>query len=129
MNPRPLFFDLDHTLWDFETNSRLALRSGHEAVGLVDKGVTDVEAWIASYEKANDWCWAQFRAGLMDKTTLRSERFKMAFEGLGLTPDKDTSRALGEHYIETSPYQTALFPGAIEVLETLKARGDRKSVV
>ena len=129
MNPRPLFFDLDHTLWDFETNSRLALRAGHEAVGLVDKGVTDVEAWIASYEKANDWCWAQFRAGLMDKATLRSERFKLAFEGLGLTPDKDTSRALGEHYIETSPYQTALFPGAIEVLETLKARGHRMVVL
>ena len=30
MTPRPLFFDLDHTLWDFETNSRLALRSGFE---------------------------------------------------------------------------------------------------
>ena len=28
MKPRPLFFDLDHTLWDFETNSRLALRLG-----------------------------------------------------------------------------------------------------
>ena len=98
MNPRPLFFDLDHTLWDFETNSRLALRAGFEAVGLAGKGVTDVDAWIASYEKANDWCWAQFRAGLMDKATLRSERFKLAFEGLGLTPDETASRALGERF-------------------------------
>ena len=129
MNPRPLFFDLDHTLWDFETNSRLALRAGFEAVDLAGKGVSDVDAWIASYEKANDWCWAQFRAGLMDKATLRSERFRLAFEGLGLTPDETASRALGEHYIDTSPYQTALFPGAIEVLEALQVRGHQMVVL
>ena len=125
MSPRPLFFDLDHTLWDFETNSRLALREGHAAVGLVNLGVADVDAWIEAYEKANDWCWAQFRKGLMDKNTLRAGRFKLAFEKLGLEPDEHVSRALGEHYIETSPFQTALLPGSIEVLEELKERGHR----
>ena len=42
MTPRPLFFDLDHTLWDFETNSRLALRSGFEAMGLSKLGIPSV---------------------------------------------------------------------------------------
>lgn len=129
MTPRPLFFDLDHTLWDFETNSRLALRAGYDALGLVQEGVTDVDAWIDAYEKANDWCWSQFRAGLMDKATLRSERFKLAFQGLGLEVSDKLHGELGTHYIETSPYQTALLPDTLEVLDTLKERGHRMVVL
>ena len=123
MKPRPLFFDLDHTLWDFETNSRLALRLGHEAMGLSSLGVPSVSSWITSYEKANDWCWAEFRAGRMDKATLRAERFRLAFQGLGLSAEAHVCERLGEHYIDTSPMQTALMEGTLEVLETLKSRG------
>ena len=86
MTPRPLFFDLDHTLWDFETNSRLALRSGFEAMGLSKLGIPSVWAWIESYEKANEWCWAEFRAGRMDKATLRAERFRLASRDLVCLP-------------------------------------------
>ncbi len=129
MTPRPLFFDLDHTLWDFETNSRLALRLGHEAMGLSGMGVPSVEDWIASYEKANDWCWAEFRAGRMDKATLRAERFRLAFEGLDVSVEAGVCERLGEHYIETSPMQTALMDGALEVLEALKDRGHRMVIL
>ena len=129
MTPRPLFFDLDHTLWDFETNSRLALRLGHEAMRLSNLGVPSVSVWIESYEKANDWCWAEFRAGRMDKATLRAERFRLAFEGLGLSAEADMCKRLGEHYIETSPLQTSLMEGTLEVLETLKSRGHRMVIL
>ena len=123
MKRRPLCFDLDHTLWDFETNSRLALRDGYNAMELKGLGVERVDDWIASYERANEWCWAQFRAGKMDKETLRSARFKLAFEGLGMEADGDVARRLGEHYIATSPCQTALLEGTVEVLEELTTRG------
>ena len=123
MKRRPLCFDLDHTLWDFETNSRLALRDGYNAMELKGLGVERVEDWIVSYERANEWCWAQFRAGKMDKETLRSARFKLAFEGLSMEADGDVARRLGEHYIATSPYQTALLEGTVEVLEELATRG------
>ena len=126
---RPLCFDLDHTLWDFETNSRLALRDGYNAMGLKGLGVESADDWIASYERANEWCWAQFREGKMDKETLRSERFKLAFEGLGMEAEGDVAQRLGEHYIETSPYQTALLDGTMEVLEELAKRGHRMFIL
>ena len=126
---RPLCFDLDHTLWDFETNSRLALRDGYNAMGLKGLGVESADDWIASYERANEWCWAQFREGKMDKETLRSERFKLAFEGLGMEAEGDVAQRLGEHYIETSPYQTALLEGTMEVLEELAKRGHRMFIL
>ena len=112
----------------FETNSRLALRAGFEAVDLAGKGVSDVDAHRV-LRKGQRLVLGPISAGLMDKATLRSERFKLAFEGLGLTPDETASRALGEHYIDTSPYQTALFPGAIEVLEALQVRGHQMVVL
>ena len=126
---RPLCFDLDHTLWDFETNSRLALRDGYNAMGLKGLGVESADDWIASYERANEWCWAQFREGKMDKETLRSARFKLAFEGLGMEAEGDVAQRLGEHYIETSPYQTALLEGTMEVLEELAKRGHRMFIL
>ena len=126
---RPLCFDLDHTLWDFETNSRLALRDGYNAMGLKGLGVESADDWIASYERANEWCWAQFREGKMDKETLRSARFKLAFEGLGMEAEGDVAQRLGEHYIETSPYQTALLDGTMEVLEELAKRGHRMFIL
>ena len=67
----PLFFDLDHTLWDFETNSRLALRRGVKDLTLLSYGLASEQEWIVHYEAANDWCWAQFRAGEMTKSTAR----------------------------------------------------------
>lgn len=126
---RPLCFDLDHTLWDFETNSRLALRDGYNAMGLKGLGVESADDWIASYERANEWCWAQFREGKMDKETLRSARFKLAFEGLDMEAEGDVAQRLGEHYIETSPYQTALLEGTMEVLEELAKRGHRMFIL
>ena len=38
MTLAPLFFDLDHTLWDFETNSRLALEQGFKDLDLGSLG-------------------------------------------------------------------------------------------
>ena len=83
MTLAPLFFDLDHTLWDFETNSRLALEQGFKDLDLASLGVADLPTWIRHYEAANDHCWAEFRAGRMDKATLRGRRFELALEACG----------------------------------------------
>ena len=125
MTPRPLFFDLDHTLWDFETNSRLALRSGHAELHLAQYGAEDVDAWIASYEKANDCVGAN--SGKEDgQATLRSKRFHMAFEGLGLDVEGTLAARGSVHTI--SPYQTALIDGLWR-LGHLLARGHRMVVL
>lgn len=123
VKPAPLFFDLDHTLWDFESNSRHALRQGYNDLNLAGLGVVDCSTWIQAYEKANSWCWSEYRHGRMDKETLRAERFRMALEAVKADPSLELAAALGEHYIATSPFQTALMEGALEVLEALSLRG------
>lgn len=124
-----LFWDLDHTLWDFQTNSREALSEGYEEFNLASYGVGEVDEYIESYEKANTWCWKEYREGRMEKAELRGRRFKMAMEPWGLSDDLDLGEKLGQHYIETSPYKTNLFEGSIEVLTELQNRGHRMVIL
>lgn len=124
-----LFWDLDHTLWDFKKNSREALREGYEAFDLRNLGVGEVEEYISAYETSNDWCWREYREGRMEKSELRGRRFEMAMEPWGLQNDAVLGGKLGQHYIDTSPYKTNLFEGSIEVLTALKEAGFRMVIL
>ena len=116
----PLFFDLDHTLWDFVSNSRKTLREGYEAFALRDVGVTDFSEWVRVFERTNDWCWEEYRQGRMNKTTLRSARFEMALQTIGSTAPSELAKELDIHYIQYSPQQTGLIDGVITGHSVLK---------
>lgn len=126
---KTLFFDLDHTLWDFEKNSREALSEGYEVLDLATEGVGDLMEYIRHYEAANNWCWGEYRAGRLQKEQLRGLRFSMAMEPWGLSDNVALGERLGQHYIETSPYKTNMIDGTVEVLEALKARGHRMLIL
>lgn len=124
-----LFFDLDHTLWDYVTNSREALREGYEELGLEALGVECVKKYIESYEVANDFFWKHYRDGKIDKDEFRTKRFEMMMKPWGLDEQKKLSDKLTDHYISTSPYKTTLMPGTVEMLEELKSRGHRMALL
>ena len=58
-----LFFDLDHTLWDFEKNSRITLVELFEEKHLDRLGVPDFDAFYTAYKEENDLLWARYRKG------------------------------------------------------------------
>lgn len=113
-----LFFDLDHTLWDFKTNSRETLSDLFHEMRLEEHGVQKVEEFIEIYEKVNDEKWSLYRAGKIDKATLRATRFLDSLRKFDIEHPELSSRMEAE-YIARSPHKTHLFPGALEVLETL----------
>ena len=122
---KDLFFDLDHTLWDFERNSVEALREGFEEISLSSFGIESVEEYISTYKKANAWCWGEYQSGRMDKAELRWRRFSMTLEHWGLEKDAVLGDRLGSHYVETSPYKTHLVKDALKVVTDLYERGHR----
>ena len=122
---KDLFFDLDHTLWDFERNSVEALREGFEEISLSSFGIESVEEYISTYKKANAWCWGEYQSGRMDKAELRWRRFSMTLEHWGLEKDAVLGDRLGSHYVETSPYKTHLVKDALKVVTDLHERGHR----
>lgn len=118
MNYKHLFFDLDRTLWDFETNSFQTLNELYEKHQLKAKGIECKESFIKTYQQINIALWDDFSLGKVSKEDIRRFRFKRALELHGVH-DEELSNAIGEDYIYESPRRICLFPYAIETLEYL----------
>ena len=116
-----LFFDLDHTLWDFETNSKAALGELFAQFELKQRGIASFEQFHNVYLTVNAQYWAKFHQGIINKEQLRVGRF---YESLRLSGLKDYELAekMGTTYLTVSPYKTALFEGAIDVLGYLATK-------
>ena len=116
-----LFFDLDRTLWDFETNSETALHRLYDELKL-EKHLRSFNAFHTTYKKINGALWYKYGLGEISKSELRIKRFGDTLKKFGIH-DVDLAKALGEGYIKISPYQTKLFPKAIETLSELQNEG------
>ena len=116
-----LFFDLDHTLWDFRTNSRSVLHDLYRELGLAERGVPDADALIVIYEEINAGLWKRMESGLLDKEVMRVLRFRNTLLRFGLK-DKRLSKRMGDEYLERTPLMSGLFPGTIDLLNYLRPR-------
>ena len=115
---RYLFFDLDHTLWDFDTNAREAIYDTFIDFGL-SATINDYNIFFTTYEKHNKRLWAEYEAGNLKKELLRPLRFHLALKDFGID-DFSMAEKFGEAYVTRCPRKTTLFPGVIEVLDYLK---------
>ncbi|MDX5477968.1 MAG: noncanonical pyrimidine nucleotidase, YjjG family, partial [Cyclobacteriaceae bacterium] len=78
-----LFFDLDHTLWDYDRNVQESLSEIHQIYQLENIGIKDASAFITSFYNVNFKLWALYDVGKIDKNSLREKRFKLVFENAG----------------------------------------------
>ncbi len=113
-----IFFDLDHTLWDFRTNSRRVLGELYTDHGLCALGVPEVDGFITAYEEINARLWRQYESGRMHRDVLRVLRFRDTLWQFGIRQDTLADR-LGHDYLLRSPTQTALIPGVRSLLTDL----------
>lgn len=116
-----IFFDLDHTLWDFDKNSTETLLELYNNYNLAGLGVKTFESFHAAYKDRNEMMWDEYRLGKIDKATLRDKRFTFTFWDLGLDPET-APKGLSEDYIRMSPARKHLFPHSHEVLTYLKEK-------
>lgn len=116
---KAVFFDLDHTLWDFDRNSEEAIQELAENLNLKEKGVPGLEEFMTVYRKINHEMWEAYHRHHITKEELRTGRFSRALEKFGIS-DPVLSEKMASGYLEISPHKTNLFPGAIEVLNYLK---------
>lgn len=117
-----LFFDLDHTLWDFEANSRQTLEELYHAHDLYNRGVADFDQFHKNYLVHNDKLWARYRNGFIKVDELRWKRMWLSLLDFKIA-DEPLARQMGVDFLDSLPTRTLLFPYTIEILEYLKARG------
>ena len=116
-----LFFDLDHTLWDFETNSMTVLRGIYEEMDLGQYGIPSFEVFHQTYLPINGQYWARYHHKLLPKEELRVGRFSETLRRFNIH-DIALAKTIAHYYTDRSPHQTVLFPDAIETLEYLSSR-------
>ncbi len=119
---RHLFFDLDHTLWDFEANSRQTLAELFEKFSLKTRGVDDFERFNAHYIGHNDKLWEKYRNGLIKVDELRWKRMWLTLMEFKIA-DEPLSREMGLVFLDLLPTRKILFPYAFEILEYLTDKG------
>jgi putative hydrolase of the HAD superfamily len=113
-----VFFDLDHTLWDFDRNSALAfsrLFKTHEIE-------IELSEFIAVYEPINFAYWKLYREDRVSKQELRRGRFRDAFQPFGITYSIEKLDEMAVTYIDELPKDNHLLYGAWEILEYLNPK-------
>lgn len=116
-----IFFDLDHTIWDFDRNAEETLLELYDIYALGSMGLPAAEVFIAAYTRNNHQLWAEYHTGKITKTELRETRFKRTFVELGLAPEL-VPVAFEDDYVKLCPTKTNLFPHAHETLRYLQSR-------
>ena len=118
MKYKYLFFDLDHTLWDFDANARATLQQLYRELNLEQRGVKDFEVFHKNYLLHNHKLWARYRNGYIRQEELRLKRMSLTLLDFQIA-DEALTHQLSEKFIELLPSSTLLFPDTILVLEYL----------
>ncbi|MFI5186799.1 MAG: YjjG family noncanonical pyrimidine nucleotidase [Chitinophagales bacterium] len=114
-----LFFDLDHTLWDFEANARATLLELHAALQLEERGINDFELFHKNYLMHNEKLWERYRNGYIKQEELRVKRMWLALLDFKIA-DEGLAKEMSVRFLDLLPTRTILFPYAKEILQYLK---------
>jgi putative hydrolase of the HAD superfamily len=110
-----IFFDLDHTLWDFDANSVLAF----DKIFKEQHPTLDTHQFVEVYAPINQACWKLYQVDKMTHEELRYERLKQSFDALGYQISDEAIDKIAHDYIAFLPDNNQLFDGALEVLDYL----------
>ncbi|MFH6998977.1 YjjG family noncanonical pyrimidine nucleotidase [Flavobacterium sp. FlaQc-57] len=113
-----VFFDLDHTLWDFDKNSEMTF----DRIFKSRFPEIKVQDFIEKYAPINQECWKLYQHDKITHQELRYNRLKFSFDALNVEISDEEIDQISEDYIEFLTDNNHLFDGAIEVLEYLKPK-------
>ena len=122
MKYKHLFFDLDHTLWDFDENARITLEQLHLEMKLPEKGIHDFDRFHKNYLAHNEQLWAQSRTGHIRQDELRLKRMWLCLLDFHID-DEELALQMNELFLQLLPTRNLLFPDTIEVLTYLQEKG------
>jgi putative hydrolase of the HAD superfamily len=118
MNIKHIFFDLDHTLWDFEANSARAFSHIFSQSNVE----INLNEFLEVYKPINFKYWKLYREEKVSKPKLRYKRLKESFDKLSYSASDDLINHLSKVYIDNLANYNQLFDGAIPILNYLQMK-------
>ena len=114
-----IFFDLDHTLWDFDTNAKASLIDIFGEFSLSEKVTPDFDAFYQKYLHHNKILWERYQNGFITAEELKWRRMwrtMMEFK----VGDEILAKNISARFLEILPVKDGMFPHAYEILDYLK---------
>jgi putative hydrolase of the HAD superfamily len=119
MKYRHLFFDLDHTLWDFETNAKETLHELYVLNDLHEKDISDFDKFFSHYTYHNARLWKRYEQGFIKQSELRWKRMWHTLLEYKIG-DEILAKKLATQFLERLPFKKEVFPYTAEILDYLK---------
>jgi putative hydrolase of the HAD superfamily len=116
---KDLFFDLDHTIWDFELNSKETIQELFDTYELKNLGILDFDAYFTQYSMHNHRLWDRYTKGFIKQEELRWKRIYLSLLDFKVADEK-LAKQMSIDYLDILPNKTNLFPYTIEILDYLK---------
>ncbi|SHM78390.1 YjjG family noncanonical pyrimidine nucleotidase [Polaribacter sp. KT 15] len=113
-----VFFDLDHTLWDFDKNSGLTF----EKIFKLNNVNIKIDDFLIIYMPVNLEYWRLYRDEKVTKEALRYNRLKKSFDKLNFEISDALIDKLAIDYIDNLSSFNHLFEGTFEILDYLKSK-------
>ena len=114
-NIKDVFFDLDHTLWDFDKNSEITF----ENIFKRNHPTVEIKSFINEYVPINQACWKLYQYDKITHQELRYNRLKQSFDALNYSISDKEIDQIADEYIEFLPDNNHLFDGTFEILDYL----------
>ena len=118
---RHLFFDLDHTLWDFETNAKESLFELYKMFELDRKLIMRFEEFYDTYSKHNSILWDRYQKGYVTSDDLKWKRMWRTLLDYRIA-DEALAKEMSAKFLEILPTKKKVFDYTFEILEYLTQR-------
>ncbi|GAB3328719.1 YjjG family noncanonical pyrimidine nucleotidase [Larkinella ripae] len=116
-----IFFDLDHTLWDFDRNSAESISELYDQYRLAEIGIESADVFNRHFCTINRQLWSDYDNNRLSHSDIRYRRFRMVMEAIGVS-DHSLCDDMNETYLQLLPRKPHLMESAAELLEYLKDR-------
>lgn len=116
-----VFFDLDHTLWDYDANASEALFELYDKYRFEELGTFSKEELVNTFFEVNYELWDLYNYHRISRADIRKRRFPRIFQRLS-TGLEHLPAALEMEYIALAPTKSRVFPHSHEVLDYLKSK-------
>ena len=116
-----LFFDLDHTLWDFDVNAKMSLIDIFEEFELHKKIDGEFDLFYEKYLHHNKILWERYQNGFINAEELKWRRMWRTLLEFKIG-DEVLSKAISARFLEILPTKKILFPHTVEILNYLKGK-------
>ena len=116
-----LFFDLDHTLWDFDANAKASLADLYSILNLDEKTKIAFDDFYPKYLFHNEVLWDRYHKGLISSEDLKWKRMWRTMLDFKIA-DEPLAREMSGQFLEILPTKKILFPHTIEILDYLKEK-------